>query len=46
MCHGNNIQIVTMMGEVKQSKKIVPQLKFDFNIESIGEYRRVATAEV
>ncbi|XP_059607926.1 mitogen-activated protein kinase kinase kinase kinase 5 isoform X3 [Phlebotomus argentipes] len=35
VCHGNTIQIVTMSGMQKQSKKLVSQLKFDFNIESI-----------
>lgn len=37
VCHGNIIQVVTMMGEPKQSKKVVSQLTFDFTIESIGE---------
>lgn len=37
VCHGNTIQVVTMMGEPKQSKKVVSQLTFDFTIESIGE---------
>lgn len=37
VCHGNIIQVVTMMGEQKLSKKVVSQLTFDFTIESIGE---------
>lgn len=40
VCHGNVIQVVTMMGEPKLSKKVVSQLSFDFTIESIGELRR------
>ncbi|XP_055704961.1 mitogen-activated protein kinase kinase kinase kinase 3 isoform X6 [Phlebotomus papatasi] len=35
VCHGNTIHIVTMNGMQKQSKKLVSQLKFDFNIESV-----------
>lgn len=37
VCHGNNIQIVTMQGNLRQSKKLVSQLHFDFCIDSIGE---------
>lgn len=40
VCHGNVIQVVTMMGEPKLSKKVVSQLSFDFTIESIGELWR------
>uniref|UniRef100_A0A1L8DM87 Mitogen-activated protein kinase kinase kinase kinase n=1 Tax=Nyssomyia neivai TaxID=330878 RepID=A0A1L8DM87_9DIPT len=35
VCHGNTIHIVTMNGMLKQSKKLVSQLKFDFTIESV-----------
>lgn len=35
VCYNNSIQIVTMQGNPKQSKKFVSQLHFDFNIESI-----------
>lgn len=36
ICHGNSIQIVTMNGVLRQSKKMIAQLLFDFPIESIG----------
>ncbi|XP_037031784.1 mitogen-activated protein kinase kinase kinase kinase 5 isoform X12 [Bradysia coprophila] len=35
VCHGSNIQIVTMQGNLRQSKKLVSQLHFDFCIDSI-----------
>lgn len=38
ICHGNSIQIVTMNGVLRQSKKMVAQLHFEFPIESIGTF--------
>lgn len=38
VCYGNIIQIVNMQGNPKTSKKLVHELIFDFNIESIGEF--------
>ncbi|CAD7089312.1 unnamed protein product [Hermetia illucens] len=35
VCYGNVIQIVTLQGNPKQHKKMLPKLNFDFNIESI-----------
>ncbi|GAB0097187.1 mitogen-activated protein kinase kinase kinase kinase 5 [Sergentomyia squamirostris] len=35
VCVGNTIHILTMKGTPKQSKNLVSQLKFDFNIESV-----------
>lgn len=39
ICHGSTIQVVTMQGNIRQSKKLVSQLHFDFHIESIGAYK-------
>lgn len=39
ICHGSTIQVVTMQGNIRQSKKLVSQLHFDFHIESIGEQK-------
>lgn len=36
ICHGHSLQIVTMNGVLRQSKKMVAQLHFEFPIESIG----------
>ncbi|XP_017114035.1 mitogen-activated protein kinase kinase kinase kinase 5 isoform X2 [Drosophila elegans] len=35
VCHGNLIQVVTLQGNPKQHKKMVSQLNFDFNVDSI-----------
>ncbi|XP_069965090.1 mitogen-activated protein kinase kinase kinase kinase 5 isoform X5 [Bactrocera oleae] len=35
VCYGNIIQIVTLQGNPKQHKKLVSQLNFDFNVDSI-----------
>ncbi|XP_020716657.1 mitogen-activated protein kinase kinase kinase kinase 3 isoform X4 [Ceratitis capitata] len=35
VCYGNIIQVVTLQGNPKQHKKMVSQLNFDFNVDSI-----------
>nr|NP_001286606.1 happyhour, isoform E [Drosophila melanogaster]AHN56401.1 happyhour, isoform E [Drosophila melanogaster] len=35
VCYGNLIQVVTLQGNPKQHKKMVSQLNFDFNVDSI-----------
>ncbi|XP_065370240.1 mitogen-activated protein kinase kinase kinase kinase 5 isoform X2 [Calliphora vicina] len=35
VCYGNIIQVVTLQGNPKQHKKLVSQLNFDFNVDSI-----------
>ncbi|BFG06583.1 mitogen-activated protein kinase kinase kinase kinase 5 [Drosophila madeirensis] len=35
VCYGNVIQVVTLQGNPKQHKKMVSQLNFDFNVDSI-----------
>lgn len=37
VCYGNLIQVVTLQGNPKQHKKMVSQLNFDFNVDSIGK---------
>lgn len=37
ICHGSTINVVTLQGNLKQTKKMVSQLHFDFHIESIGK---------
>lgn len=37
MCSGKSVRIVTLDGNPRQSKKLVPQLEFDFHVESIGK---------
>lgn len=37
VCYGNIIQVVTLQGNPKQHKKLVSQLNFDFNVDSIGK---------
>lgn len=37
VCYGNVIQVVTLQGNPKQHKKMVSQLNFDFNVDSIGK---------
>lgn len=36
VCYGNVMQVVTLQGNPKQHKKMVAQLNFDFNVDSIG----------
>jgi len=36
VCYGNLMQVVTLQGNPKQHKKMVSQLNFDFNVDSIG----------
>lgn len=36
VCYGNVMQVVTLQGNPKQHKKMVSQLNFDFNVDSIG----------
>lgn len=38
VCYGNVIQVVTLQGNPKQHKKMVSQLNFDFNVDSIGKW--------
>ncbi|XP_070068578.1 mitogen-activated protein kinase kinase kinase kinase 5 isoform X5 [Drosophila takahashii] len=35
VCYGNLMQVVTLQGNPKQHKKMVSQLNFDFNVDSI-----------
>ncbi|KAL9916507.1 MAP4K3-like protein hppy isoform 10-T13 [Glossina fuscipes fuscipes] len=35
VCYGNVIQVVTLQGNPKQHKKMISQLNFDFNVDSI-----------
>ncbi|XP_034111195.1 mitogen-activated protein kinase kinase kinase kinase 3 isoform X7 [Drosophila albomicans] len=35
VCYGNVMQVVTLQGNPKQHKKMVAQLNFDFNVDSI-----------
>ncbi|XP_033254367.1 mitogen-activated protein kinase kinase kinase kinase 5-like isoform X3 [Drosophila miranda] len=35
VCYGNVMQVVTLQGNPKQHKKMVSQLNFDFNVDSI-----------
>ncbi|KAH8254715.1 hypothetical protein KR032_011852 [Drosophila birchii] len=35
VCYGNIMQVVTLQGNPKQHKKMVSQLNFDFNVDSI-----------
>ena len=42
VCYSNIIQVVTLQGNPKQHKKLVSQLNFDFNVDSIGKSEPLA----